>query len=58
MLVLSRMVDEVIKLMIPKGTVFIEDAEIAIMVTKTGKKTKLGIEAPACVQIVRAEVEG
>ena len=57
MLVLSRMVDEVIKLNIPAGTVFTDAAEITITVNKTGKQTKLGIEAPPCVRILRAEVD-
>ena len=46
MLVLSRMLNEAIKLTIPAGTLFSKEAQITISVLKIGKQTKLGIAAP------------
>lgn len=49
MLILQRKVKETIVITTPSGT-------ITITVTKTGRNTRLGIEAPADCKVLRGEL--
>ena len=56
MLVLGREVNEKIHMRIPAGTVFPQETDLVVMVVRTGVKTRLAFEAPACVRILRGEL--